>query len=193
MVSRQAEAACEIVPGADRQDPEGHGVRAGEDAVDEARRVGSAVLLGHLHPVLHVAGDDEVGDVGVQVEVAVLAARLVLDEVVGLVHLADVVVVGADAGEQPVGADRVARRLGEVRDGGGDVLFEVGFAEVAAAISEAPEGLHDGVVDGLLGGRIAEESGAVRLVSCGGSGCTRGVRSFASKVWLIPSVTRFCA
>ena len=47
--------------------------------------------------------------------VAVLAVGLVLDEVVGLVDLADVVVVAADAAQQRVAADRLGRGL---RDGG---------------------------------------------------------------------------
>ena len=49
--------------------------------------------------------------------VRIAPLRLVLDEVLWSRDLADVVVVGADASEQRVGADGPTGRLGEIRDG----------------------------------------------------------------------------
>ena len=51
-----------------------------------------------------------------QLVVDVLAAGLVLDEGERVGQLADVVVVGGDAREQRVGADRLGRPLGQVAD-----------------------------------------------------------------------------
>ena len=55
-------------------------------------------------------------DLGVEVVVDVVRPRLVLDEGQRVLHLADVVVVGRDAGQQRVGADRLGGPLGEVAD-----------------------------------------------------------------------------
>ena len=53
---------------------------------------------------------------GLELVVDVLAAGLVLDERERVRELADVVVVGRDAGHQRIGADRLGRALGEVAD-----------------------------------------------------------------------------
>ena len=53
---------------------------------------------------------------GLELVVDVLAAGLVLDERERVRELADVVVVGRDAGQQRVGADRLGGALGEVAD-----------------------------------------------------------------------------
>ena len=55
-------------------------------------------------------------DLGLELVVDVLAAGLVLDERERVRELADVVVVGRDAGEERVGADRLGGALGEVAD-----------------------------------------------------------------------------
>ena len=73
-----------------------------------------AILLGQGHAVLDVADDDERAQGRLQGVVAVLAG-LVLDEVVRLEHLADVVEVAADAGQQRIGADGLGGRLGQRR------------------------------------------------------------------------------
>ena len=67
-------------------------------------------------PALHVALEQRRGGLGVELVVQVVAARLVLDEGGRVRELADVVVVGRDAGEQRVAADRLGRALGEVPD-----------------------------------------------------------------------------
>ena len=56
------------------------------------------------------------GRLGVELVVDVLAARLVLDERERVRELADVVVVGRDARQQRVGADRLGGALGQVAD-----------------------------------------------------------------------------
>ena len=53
---------------------------------------------------------------GRQLVVQVLAAGLVLDERERVGQLADVVVVGRDAGQERIGADRLGGALGEVAD-----------------------------------------------------------------------------
>ncbi len=52
---------------------------------------------------------------GVEPIVRVEAFRLVLDEVLRPLELADVMVVDADPSQYRVGADRLARGLGEIR------------------------------------------------------------------------------
>ena len=52
---------------------------------------------------------------GLQRVVRVGPAELVLDEEAGMHQLADVVVVGADARQQSVGADHIRALLGQVR------------------------------------------------------------------------------
>ena len=52
----------------------------------------------------------------VELVVDVLAAGLVLDERERVRELADIVVIGGDAGDQRVGADRLGGALGEVAD-----------------------------------------------------------------------------
>ena len=69
---------------------------------------------GQLHAVLHVAGDDQRAQVGRQLVVGILPAVLVLNEEVGPLRLADVVVLRAHPGQQAVAADRLRRRLGQV-------------------------------------------------------------------------------
>ena len=67
----------------------------------------------YLQAVLDVAfdhlGRERRGEGGVRVDLG----DLVLDEVGGMLHLADVVVVGPDLGEQRVGADPLCGPLGE--------------------------------------------------------------------------------
>src|SRR5690606_18269709 len=74
------------------------------------------VLARQLDPVAHVAGDDQVAEVGAEVVVRVLAAELVLDEELRPLDLADVVEQGADARQQRVAADVLHGLLDEVRD-----------------------------------------------------------------------------
>jgi hypothetical protein len=63
-----------------------------------------------------VPGDDPGARLGGQVVVDVVGSRLVLDEGQGVLHLADVVVVGRHAGEERVRADRLGCPLSEVPD-----------------------------------------------------------------------------
>ena len=84
------------------------------DEADDLDR--QPVLVAEVDPVADVAGDDPRAGLGRQVVVDVVRAGLVLDEGQRVLHLADVVVVGGDAGEQRVGADRLGRALGEVAD-----------------------------------------------------------------------------
>ena len=78
--------------------------------------------LGQPRPVgdVDAVGDVRLEDLGRhlrrQLVVDVLAAGLVLDERQRVVELADVVVVGGDAGEERVGADRFRGTLGEIAD-----------------------------------------------------------------------------
>ena len=67
-----------------------------------------------LHALDDVGEDGVGGDVGLEVVVGVGPALLVLDVVLGLHRLAQVVVVGADAGQEAIGADGVGGGLGEV-------------------------------------------------------------------------------
>ncbi len=120
------------------------------EELDDLRAV---VRVGELHdglrdPALaedlrahHDVRHDRVGaDVRIEGLVGgALAGPEVLDEVLGLNRLAEVVVVGADAREQRVGADRGGRGLGEVRHGArvlpaprglGGHLLEQGLLEV---------------------------------------------------------------
>ncbi len=84
---------------------------------DESRDLGrQVVLLGQLHAVANVGGDDPGAGLGAQLVVDVRPTGLVLDEGQRVLHLADVVVVGRHAGEQRVGTDRLRRPLGEVAD-----------------------------------------------------------------------------
>ena len=77
---------------------------------------GEAVLLRELDAFADVIADDRGARRGLELVVRVAAARLVLDEVFRLLDLADVVIVGTDPREQSVGADRIARRFGEIGD-----------------------------------------------------------------------------
>ena len=86
----------------------------GDDRV--ADRLRQLVRSSQLEPGLDVVGHDQRRHPRRQVVVRIGAA-LVLDEVLGLRELADVVVVAAHARQQWVGADRLGRRLGEVRHG----------------------------------------------------------------------------
>jgi len=81
-----------------------------DDGHDLLGQAEGARLLG---AELDVAADDGRGEARRQLVVLVVA-RLVLDEVLGLLDLPDVVVVGADAREEGVRADLPAGRLGEV-------------------------------------------------------------------------------
>ena len=68
-------------------------------SVMNARIAAGSRLLGReLEPRAHVAADDRRAGVRLELVVRVAAARLVLDEVLRLRQLADVVIVGADAG-----------------------------------------------------------------------------------------------
>ena len=72
--------------------------------------------VGDVDPVGDVLLEDLGRDLGVELVVDVLAAGLVLDERERVRQLADVVVVGRDAGQQRVGPDRLRRPLREVSD-----------------------------------------------------------------------------
>ena len=78
-------------------------------------RIGKRRLTGQRDPVGHVRPDDLRRLVRLQPVVRVVAARLVLHEVLRVSDLADVVVIAAHAPEQSVGTDAVAGRLDKVR------------------------------------------------------------------------------
>jgi hypothetical protein len=59
--------------------------------------------------------------------VPVRLIALVLDEVIGLEHLADVMVIGRDAAEQRVHPDRLGGRLGQRPDDDAVVVGSGGF------------------------------------------------------------------
>ena len=85
---------------------------------DERRdRFGEAGFAREHQPIRHVRLDDLGRLKGLEAIVRIVPARLVLHEVLGVVDLADVVVVAADAAEEAIGPDAVARRLDEVRHG----------------------------------------------------------------------------
>ena len=104
----------------------GLGLRLAEEEVECARAVvlrdegGDLVrqpyLARELEAVGDVAGDDARALLRPEAVVRVVAG-LVLDEVFGRGQLADVVVEGADAREQGVGADGAASLFGELADG----------------------------------------------------------------------------
>ena len=80
---------------------------------DVDHRLGEAQAPGLLHPQLDVAADHRGGKPGVDVVVLVVSA-LVLHKVAGLLHLADVVVVGPHPGQHGVGPDLLAGGLRQV-------------------------------------------------------------------------------
>src|SRR5579862_5587736 len=82
----------------------------GDDRLRQARPVGD------IDPVRDVLLEDLGRRLGIELVVDVLAAGLVLDERGRVRQLADVVVVGRDAGDQRIGADRLGRALGQVPD-----------------------------------------------------------------------------
>lgn len=71
------------------------------DQVDD--RLRQVVLPGEFHSLLHVGHDDQRAHRRHERLVAILLA-LILDEVGGFQHLADIVEVGTHADEQPAGA-----------------------------------------------------------------------------------------
>jgi hypothetical protein len=71
----------------------------GDERADRLRQL---VLLGEVEPVAHVVPDDRRAGVRLELVVRVAPLGLVLHEVLRLLELADVVVVRADAREQPV-------------------------------------------------------------------------------------------
>ena len=77
---------------------------------------GSLLLVGEVDAVGDVLLEDLGAHLGIELVVDVLAAGLVLDERERVRELADVVVVGRDAGDERVGADRLGRALGQVAD-----------------------------------------------------------------------------
>src|SRR5688572_10833690 len=85
------------------------------DEWDDASR--KLVLLGQLESFHDMVADDRRAGRRLELVVRVTALRLVLDEVLGLLQLADVVIERTDPREQPVRADRIGGALGEVRDG----------------------------------------------------------------------------
>ena len=100
--------------------------RLGVEVADERRpvvlrderdeRLGQARPVGDVDPVGDVALEDLGRRLRVELVVDVVAAGLVLDVRERVGQLADVVVVGGDAGEQRVGADRLGGPLGQVGD-----------------------------------------------------------------------------
>ena len=82
------------------------------DVDDLLRQAG---LPGHLDTVLDVGGDDQGGHRRRQAVMRIESA-LVLDEVLSMIDLADVVIEGAHAAQQAVGADRVGGLLGQRSD-----------------------------------------------------------------------------
>jgi len=87
-----------------------------------AHPVGQAVLAGQGQAVRRVRDDDVGTGLGVQTVVRVLAVGLVLGKKVGAHDLADVVIVGADARQERIGADRLGGALGHVADDDGVVI-----------------------------------------------------------------------
>ncbi len=81
------------------------------DQVDDP--LGQVVLSAQVDAVLDVADDDQRAHRRGQVGVPVGCTRLVLDEIVGLEHLADVVEVGPDAHQQGMGPDPLGGPLGD--------------------------------------------------------------------------------
>ena len=117
---------------------QGGAVMLADELMDDP---GEAVLAGKFDAVFDVADDDEQAHGGGEFVMAVGAAGLVLDEILGLGELADVVVIGPDAAEEAVAsADGVAGGLSEgadderVIEGAGSFggeAFEEGLVEVA--------------------------------------------------------------
>ena len=77
--------------------------------------LGQLLPSGQLEALGDVLPHDGGRGVGLQLVVGVPALGLVLHEVVGLQHLAHIVVVEADPAQQPVGADGVGGHLAEIR------------------------------------------------------------------------------
>ena len=90
------------------------------DHVDHRAR--QVVADGQLDAVRHVLPDDRGRDARVLLVVGIAAVSLVLREIRGVGGLADVVEERAGAREERVGADRVARVLGELGDDEGMVV-----------------------------------------------------------------------
>ena len=118
------------------------------DEVDD--RLGQVVLPGQVGAVLDVGDDHQRAHGRHQRLVAVVVVPLVLDEVARLEHLADVVEVGADADQQPLGADALGGRLGDRGHGdrvvvgarrAADQLLQQRMGHVAQ-LQQAQVGLH---------------------------------------------------
>ena len=71
------------------------------------------MLPAELHPVLHVANNDQRAHCGCQVRMFIRRHRLILDEVVWLEHLADVVKICADPDQKRIRADALGGSLGD--------------------------------------------------------------------------------
>ena len=127
----------------------------GDELVDDP---GEAVFAGEFDAVLDVSDDDEEAHGGGEFVVAVgVAGGLVFDEVLGLAEFADVVVVGADAAEEAVGADGVAGGFGHDADGEGVVEGAGGFLGEASeeglvGVAEFQEGHGGGDVEDAFDG-----------------------------------------
>ena len=85
-----------------------------DDPLRNLRR--DAVFLGELDAVHHMLADDLGRFVGRNQIVRIADPKLVLDEVGGVLGLAEVVVVGGRQSQQVVGADSTRRLLGQRAD-----------------------------------------------------------------------------
>ena len=124
------------------------------DQVDD--RLGQMVLPAQVDAVLDVADDDQRAHRRRELGVPAGRTDLVLDEVMGLEHLADVVKISPDADQQGIGPDAFGRRLGDGADrdrvvvrarGAADQLLEQGVGVVAqleqADAGDDPQGIFD--------------------------------------------------
>ena len=90
-------------------------------ADDVDHRLRNARLLRHLRAVAGMSGQNGRRDAGIGAVVGVVP-HLVFLEVHGPLELADVVIIRADAGQQAVGADGRAARLGQIGHDDGMVI-----------------------------------------------------------------------
>ena len=76
--------------------------------------LGQPVLAADLQSFFHMAGDDQRAHARLEVLVRIHARPLVFHEVLGLDHLADVVIEGPDAHQQRMGSDGRRGRFGQI-------------------------------------------------------------------------------